>query len=366
MANKSYLKDIPQDRILYSNCWEDADLLLAALDPQPSDVILSIGSAGDNSFSLLSRGPEKIWICDVSQAQIKLIQLKKAAIQYLNYDELLYFLGIRENGAGRLSLFNSHLAKHLEATVLKFWEARPEIIEEGVIHAGRLENYFEKYRKYLQPLIAPRKTLDRFFIGPRTPADIQFFNKKVRNPIFRGLLRFFLSSPMLKLMGRTPSFFNEVKMSVSGFLLGQFTHFVNNPESYNNHYMHFIARGYFNERLPHYLRPEIVPKVKANLDRLHFIEGPIHFALKADRGITLINASDIFEYMPKAIFHQFADRLKVEVPNLRRIAYWNLMVDRVLSEDFPADFEQKTESLPEDKVFFYQRFIVESRKILND
>ena len=46
--------------IRYAQCWEDADVLVAALDPQPGHVCLSIASAGDNALALLSRGPARV------------------------------------------------------------------------------------------------------------------------------------------------------------------------------------------------------------------------------------------------------------------------------------------------------------------
>ena len=38
----------------YAQCWEDADVLLAALEIQPGDRCLSIASAGDNTLSMLT------------------------------------------------------------------------------------------------------------------------------------------------------------------------------------------------------------------------------------------------------------------------------------------------------------------------
>ncbi len=40
--------------IRYANCWEDADILLEGLSPAEGSKILSIGSAGDNSFSTIN------------------------------------------------------------------------------------------------------------------------------------------------------------------------------------------------------------------------------------------------------------------------------------------------------------------------
>ena len=45
--------------IRYAQCWEDADLLVEALDVKPGDVCLSIASAGDNALALLTRHPAR-------------------------------------------------------------------------------------------------------------------------------------------------------------------------------------------------------------------------------------------------------------------------------------------------------------------
>jgi S-adenosylmethionine-diacylglycerol 3-amino-3-carboxypropyl transferase len=42
------------DIVRYANCWEDADILLKALDVQEGGTYLSVASAGDNTFSILS------------------------------------------------------------------------------------------------------------------------------------------------------------------------------------------------------------------------------------------------------------------------------------------------------------------------
>ena len=43
--------------IRYAQVWEDADVLLEALDIQPGDVCVSIASAGDNALALLTTKP---------------------------------------------------------------------------------------------------------------------------------------------------------------------------------------------------------------------------------------------------------------------------------------------------------------------
>ena len=56
--------------IRYAQCWEDADVLLAALDPSPGAVCLSIASAGDNTLALLARSPARVVAVDLNTAQL--------------------------------------------------------------------------------------------------------------------------------------------------------------------------------------------------------------------------------------------------------------------------------------------------------
>ena len=79
--------------IRYANCWEDADILLEGLSPAKGSKILSIGSAGDNSFSLLTTDPEIVVAVDVNEIQLFLIELKRACFLNLEREETLAFLG---------------------------------------------------------------------------------------------------------------------------------------------------------------------------------------------------------------------------------------------------------------------------------
>ena len=78
-VTKSLTEAVSFEFIRYANCWEDAELLLSTLGSREGQRILSVGSAGDNSLSLLTTQPEQIVAVDVSQVQLYLIELKKAA-----------------------------------------------------------------------------------------------------------------------------------------------------------------------------------------------------------------------------------------------------------------------------------------------
>src|SRR5260370_42529121 len=83
--------------IRYAQCWEDAYVLLAALEPGPGKRCLSIASAGDNTLALLSRDPESVLALDLSPAQLACLELRVAAYRVLQHNELLALVGSVES-----------------------------------------------------------------------------------------------------------------------------------------------------------------------------------------------------------------------------------------------------------------------------
>src|SRR4051794_3425959 len=79
--------------IRYAQCWEDADVLLSALDVQPGDVCLSIASAGDNTLALLTKDPGRVIAVDSNPAQLACLELRAAAYRELSHGELLELIG---------------------------------------------------------------------------------------------------------------------------------------------------------------------------------------------------------------------------------------------------------------------------------
>ena len=109
--------------IRYAQCWEDADVLLAALEPAPGKRCVSIASAGDNTLALLSRDPESVLALDLSPAQIACLELRVAAYRELQHGELLALIGSVESDA-RPRLYQT-CRKHLSTDALAFWDERP-------------------------------------------------------------------------------------------------------------------------------------------------------------------------------------------------------------------------------------------------
>src|SRR5258705_3880661 len=108
--------------VRYAQCWEDADVLLDALDVRPGDACLSIAAAGDNTLALLTRNPARVVAVDLSPAQLCCLELRVAAYRALGHPELLELLGSAPSGRriGHYRLCRPLLS----APARDFWDAR--------------------------------------------------------------------------------------------------------------------------------------------------------------------------------------------------------------------------------------------------
>src|SRR6476646_7906740 len=108
-------------QIRYAQGWEDADILLEALAPRRGDVCLSIGSAGDNTLSLLAGQPERVIAVDLNPAQLACLELRVAAYRELDHAGLLELIGSRPSSR-REGLYQ-RCRSQLSPTVRAFWDA---------------------------------------------------------------------------------------------------------------------------------------------------------------------------------------------------------------------------------------------------
>ncbi len=353
------LKNVRHDYIRYANCWEDADMLLKGLDIKSGDRVFSIASAGDNSFSLLCGDPELVVAVDINPIQLKLVELKVAAFQSLDYPEFLQFLGFRKC-RNRSQLFKQ-VEGLLSKEALNFWRSRQMEIEAGIISQGKFENYFGTFRKYLLPLIHTKRRVGQLFSLKSAEEQAQFCDSIWFNRRWKGLFRLFFSRWVMGRLGRDPKFLNEVKIPVSTFILNQAHRHLSSVHCQSNYFLHFILKGYFGKDLPHYARPENFELIKSRLDRLKLFKGLAEEALAKYPKLNKFNLSNIFEYMDESLFNIVTNQLISGSGPQARFAYWNLMVPRKMSAHQPQlkpDAEYG-KYLPEDCGFFYRDFNVD-------
>lgn len=349
--------------IRYAQCWEDADILLEALNIQPGQICVSIASAGDNTLALLSRGPARVIAVDLNPAQIACLELRVAACRTLSYAEVLEVMGIAPS-TRRAALYR-RCRGHLTEAARCFWDARTQIIDSGVSGAGRFERYLTVFRKHVLPLIHPRRRIDMLFEFA-SPAQRQaFYESEWDTWAWRAMCRAFFSRFVMGRLGRDPGFFRYAKRSVATHILERSRHALVTLNPRENPYLQWILTGHFTNALPYWLRPENFATICAHLDRLEWRCETLEDCLESLEPGTVhcYNLSDIFEYMSAENYRGLLDKLIHAAADGCRLAYWNLLVPRrrpttMASRLRPLD-GLSTRLYARDKAFFYSDFVVE-------
>ncbi|HUN21626.1 MAG TPA: DUF3419 family protein [Anaerolineales bacterium] len=347
----------------YAQCWEDADILLEALNVQAGAVCISIASAGDNTLSLLTQNPGRVIALDLSPTQLACLELRVAAYRTLTHPELLELMGSRASEQ-RARLYQ-RCQGLLSDSARQFWSAHPKAIQHGIGSAGKFERYFALFRTYILPLVHSQPTVDRLLQGGNLLERSNFYANEWDNWRWQLLFRLFFSRFVMGQLGRDPSFFHYVEGPVSTQILQRVYHATTHLNPAENPYMQWILTGQHSHALPHALRPENFDLIRANLERLewHCLSIEDFLATHSVEPVDCYNLSDIFEYMSPENYQRLLEKLVAFGRPGGRMAYWNMLTPR----SRPACMSQQIAPLLPlaqrlhqfDKAFFYRDFVVE-------
>jgi S-adenosylmethionine-diacylglycerol 3-amino-3-carboxypropyl transferase len=349
--------------IRYAQCWEDADVLLQALQVQPDKAYLSIASAGDNALAMLACRPRKVVALDLSAAQLACLELRVAAYRALTHRELLELIGSR--ASERRPALYARCREGLSPEVRVFWDDRPTDVERGIGAAGKFEHYFALFRRRVLPLVHSRRTVEGL-LRPKDPTSrAQFYDRVWDSWRWRLLFRMFFSRAVMGRFGRDPRFFDYVDGAIGDRLLARSRHALVELDAAANPYLHWILTGRHDNVLPFALREENFDLIRANLGRLEWHRVPLETYLQAQPGTSFdgANLSDIFEYMSDDNYRALLAQVVGGCAPGARLVYWNMMVPRRR----PADMAGRLESLAseaerlhaQDKAFFYSALVIE-------
>lgn len=360
---KSEVEDYAKfDFIRYAQVWEDADILLEALQINENDNILSIASAGENALAMLTKNPNRVYAIDLNSNQIACTELKKMAYKFLNYEECMQLIGVFDSD-NRIDIYNK-IKNELSDDSRKYFDENIEFIKKGIIHTGKFEKYFQIFGQKVLPIIHSKKTRKELLEKKTKEERIVFFNKKWNNLRWNLLFRIFFSRTVMGKLGRDKAFFRYVNVNVAEHILERTKYAITELDTSQNSYLHYIINGKYENVLPLAYRKENFDKIKNNIDKLVLLKESVETFIERDDidYISKYNLSDIFEYMDDTQMCKIFEKMITKSGKGTLIAYWNMLADKRLSKYFEnLEFKQKEseELLKKDKAFFYSKFIVE-------
>lgn len=351
------------DIVRYAQCWEDADILLDALDVKRGDTCLSIASAGDNALALLTRNPERVVAIDLSTVQLYCVALRVAAYRNLSHDQLLQLMGSRPCDDRRALL--ASCLPNLTPDCAQFWQSQAKAVHKfGIGGVGKFEGYFRLFRRYILPLVHSKNHVAALLTSKDRAARDSFFNTVWNSQRWRLLLSVFFSRPVMGRLGRDPEFFRYAEGGMSGHIARRVAHALVDLQPADNPYLQWILTDRHQTALPLALRPEHFETIRDNLDRLEFRQQSIEDFVDSGQKVDAFNLSDIFEYMSPGAFEMLYRRLLDAANPGARLAYWNMVVPRTcpdsLAGHIKPDPEKSNALHRSDKAFFYSRFVLET------
>jgi len=350
--------------IRYAQVWEDADVLLEALDIQPDNECVSIASAGDNALAMLAKGPRRVIALDPNLAQLACLALRVAAFRTLTHRELLEFSGACPSEQ-RETLYD-RVRKALESSAQRFWDARRMLLSQGFCHGGQFERGFRIYRKRILPFLHSQKTITALLTPRARNGRITFYETQWNTWRWRLYYRLFFSSLVVERLGRDPSFIWHLKKSMATQFFARERHVFTELDPSENPYLWWVLRGEYGP-LPFWLREENFVPIRVHLDRLEIRQIPIEDFLAEPRNVGAWrikwNLSNLFDYTSAKQTETIFSTIASCSATGSRLAYWGTLALRTL----PTALRMRIHPLEalsarlhaHDKAFYFNRFTVE-------
>lgn len=345
----------------YANCWEDPDVLQAALQVGPGDTCLSITSGGCNTLSLLLRDPARVVALDFNPNQNHLLRLKMAAIALLDHGRKLELLGVRPSRK-RLELY-TRVRSALPAEARMFWDDHLGMIEHGVLYQGRLERYMQLFGKLIGGILGHRRIAE-FFECADVEAQKAYYSRHIDGLRWRSLFDVFFSRAVIT-RAKDKNHFRYVDLDHFGKRFrARAQHLLTDLPLRPNYFMALILLGrfYSEEYLPPYLLEGNQPILRERLDRLELVNGDLegYLARVPDGTFTRFNLSNLFDWFSdQNLVRAHREVVRVATPGAR-LCWWNTLAVRHLPPEVPeivAEDELAARLLEQDR-FIYAQFQV--------
>ncbi|MFH1941768.1 MAG: DUF3419 family protein [bacterium] len=279
------------ETVNYTSCNEDSRSEIEALQINQGDKILCISGSGARSLDLLTEKPATIVSIDMNHCQSYLLELKIVAIQHLDYQQFVDFIGICPS-KNRAQVYQS-IRPSLSLNARGFWDKHVGIIKKGVIYQGRWERYF-RLLAHVIGLARPRLR-EKLFCCRCIEEQTDIWIRKWDNLLWRTFLHCISAKWVWELLFGDPGFYRYVPddFSIYRYLSEKFATVGKNVLLRNSPFANLLFYGKYNANgmLPPHLQRKNYSMLKNNVSRIHVITGSL---------------TDFLSHCTKACFHKYS------------------------------------------------------------
>jgi S-adenosylmethionine-diacylglycerol 3-amino-3-carboxypropyl transferase len=326
--------------LVYNSCWEDPRLDRAVMQLGPRDRVLTIASAGCNALDYLLDEPARVDAVDINPHQIALLELKRAAIRALDFEEFFQLFG-RGRWNGITAAYSCRLRSQLSPFARRFWDraihwfastAPTSFYFRGT--AGRLAQMVNWHIDRM----ASVRDLCSAILDSQTLEEQRYLYLQLKDLFWSQPLRWTLRHGAMLALGGVPlsqrrlledmapggilPFLDRVLETVFGCL----------PLADNYFWRVYLNGEYSPECCPEYLKPNNFERLKAGaIERLHLHPVAIaDFLRQTDSQFSHFVLLDHMDWLaqehPRALVSEWQEILAKAAPHARIL--WRSAGDR--------------------------------------
>ena len=324
------------NNLVYNTCWEDPRLDRVALELKPTDNIMVITSAGCNSLDYLLDDVNHVYAVDMNFRQNAVLELKKACIKALDYDDFWQIFGMGTHPKFK-EIYHDVLRPMLPEESVKFWDKKRKYFlkpKKSYYFRGTSGQFARMISSYIdfikvRPLIeelAHAETIEE-------QQDI-YFNKGLKSKFWTGLMKFVINrDTTLAMLGVPRAQRYQVENQYEGGIV-KFTEdcleavMTKLPFKENYFWQVYINGHYSPECCPNYLKKENFEKLKNGLvDRVTTYTQSVeqflvsHEDVSISRFILLDHMDWMASFNPDWLDSEWEAILKRAVPGQTRILW---------------------------------------------
>jgi S-adenosylmethionine:diacylglycerol 3-amino-3-carboxypropyl transferase len=305
------------------------------------DRVLSLASAGDMPLSLLALGAESVVAVDVDPHQLHLARLKAAAVQRLDREDAIRFLGFMPASLGARAGWLRDVMPGLRPDARLFWEWHEAEALRGAIWAGRFERYLRRLVGLVTPLIGLR-SFEHLIACTSLDEQRVTFDRTFDRPRIRAIFRVAFHPMVYAVRGLDPRglIHRRSGPSLGDQFFGAFRDLCTMTPAAGNHLLQLMVLGRVvsTDAVPEYLTSRGVTTVRARLDHLAFHEQDLVRFLRAAPPAVFNRAhlSNIVDWLPLAYFNELLRLLAAKMQRPARLVWRFLHADREPPPDVAA------------------------------
>lgn len=349
-------------RLNYSFGNEDWATELKALKIKPGSQVLCVTASGDRPLHLMLDNPAKITAIDANFIQNRLLELKYAALQTLEYDDYIRFLGVVPSNA-REQQFQK-VTKKLTPTSASFWNKHGNMVRNGILYQGHIERV-TRYVAAASTLFRPHKTkklFEHYDLTKQSKFIQEEWDTLALRKIFDIVLSRFISKTLTIDPGLYVSIPNELRLG--HYIYDRMLDILHRYLAKENPLVSLLFRGYVGwEALPAYLKPNGVEKIKNSNTQLSILTEDMikHMENVLPGTYDTFSLSDVASYISQEKFNRMITGMyHAATPGARfciRQFSSNHQIPAGLSDRLVRDVALERQLEKEEKCFIY-RFMV--------